>query len=58
MAEKKPEVLDLETNWQVNYPGWVISIGKDQVKNKTEAIQLAEKAHEEWLKEQPAPDQE
>lgn len=54
----KPEVQDLDDSWQVDYPGWVISIPKDQVENQKGALELAEKAHKEWLKEQPKSDQD
>lgn len=57
MTDKKPEVLDLDTDWQVNYPGWVISISKEQIKSKTKAIEFAAKAYQEWLDEQPSPEQ-
>lgn len=53
-TDKPNEVIDHGDGWQFVYDGWNIVVPKDQVKNKTEAAELAEKEYKRF-KRQPNP---
>lgn len=50
--EVKPEFVDLELAYEFHYPGYIQNVPKDQVKNKTEAQEIAEREYKKF-KRQP-----
>lgn len=58
MADKTPpKFIELEDAYEFQYPGWLQNVPKYLVKNKKEALEIAEREYKKW-QDQPKPPQE